>query len=321
MPNRPTESHFETATIERLVRLGYRHQRGNDLDRPLHSVVLPDLLRDHLRRRYPHLPAEAVEQAIQVASAPEGVTLDRRNMAFQGLLRQGHILRYEQGGEERFEHVEFIDFEQPDRNDFLVVSQLPIQGAAGGTGNSRRPDLIVYVNGLPLVVFELKSPWDEYADVGGAYNQLGHYTVDIPQLFNFNAFCVISDGNTTLHGMNSAGFEWFSPWKSIDGREVEPNTTGSMKTLIEGLFPKARLLDYVRNFIVHEVVNDKITKKGARYHQFFAVRFAVGEARRCHLAHPGLRQEPGDGLPDRYSAPLAGSEPLGRASGRPDGPG
>lgn len=216
MPTHPTESLFEAATIERLVRLGYRHQHGNDLDRPLHTVVLPDLLRAHLRRRYPHLPAEAVEQAIQVASAPEGVTLDRRNMAFQRLLRQGHILRYDQGGEERFEHIDFIDFERPDLNDFLVVSQLPIQAAAGGTGNSRRPDLVVYVNGLPLVVFELKRPWDEYADVGGAHNQLGHYTVDIPQLFNFNAFCVISDGNTTLHGMHSAGFEWFSPWKFID---------------------------------------------------------------------------------------------------------
>jgi type I restriction enzyme R subunit len=102
--------------------------------------------------------------------------------------------------------------------------------------------------------------------------------VDIPQLFNFNAFCVVSDGVTTLHGMHSAGFEWYAPWKSIDGEHVEPDTASSMKTLIEGLFPKERLLDYVRNFIVHEVVNDVFTKKGAKYHQFFAVRFAVRRA-------------------------------------------
>ena len=158
-------------------------------------------------------------------------------------------------GEERFEHIDFLDYERPELNDFLVVNQLAIQGgSASSPGNTRRPDVVVYVNGLPLVVFEQKSPWDEYADVVGAHHQLGHYTVDIPQLFNFNALCVVSDGDTTLHGLHAAGFEWFAPWKSIDGLTVEPNTTGSMKTLIEGLFSKDRLLDYVRNFIVHEVV-------------------------------------------------------------------
>jgi type I restriction enzyme R subunit len=284
MTHQPTESQFEETTIERLQRLGYRTQYGGEIERPLHTVVLPDPLRDHLRRRYPHLPDEAIEQAIQVVSAPEGVNLDRRNMAFQRLFRAGYILRYEQNGEEKFEHIYFADFEHPELNDFLVVNQLTIQGTplgGIGVGNTRRPDLIVYVNGLPLVVFELKSPWDEYADAAGAYNQLGHYSVDIPQLFNFNAFCVASDGITTLHGVHSTGFEWFAPWKSIDGVQVEPDTTGGMKTLIEGLFPKDRLLDYVRNFIVHEVVNEQITKKGARYHQFFAVRFAVEQALRA----------------------------------------
>jgi type I restriction enzyme R subunit len=282
--NQPGESQFEETTLERLKRLGYRTQYGGDIERPLHTVVLPGPLRDHLRRRYPHLPPEAVEQAVQAVSAPEGVNLDRRNMAFQRMLRQGLILRYEQDGEERFEHVYFADFDHPELNDFLVVNQLTIQGAAAGgvdPGNTRRPDLIVYVNGLPLVVFELKNPWDEYADAAGAYNQIGHYTVDVPQLFNFNAFCVVSDGVTTLHGVHSAGFEWFAPWKSVDGVQVEPETTGSMKTLIEGLFPKDRLLDYVRSFIVHEVVSDKITKKAARYHQYFAVRFAVEQALRA----------------------------------------
>ncbi len=276
----PTESTFELATIHRLQDLGYRTLHASAVDRPLHAVVLEGPLRDYLRRRYAHLPAAAIEQAIQVISAPEGATLDRRNMAFQRLLREGYTLRYEAAdGEEKHEHLYFLDFERPEMNDFLVVNQLTVQGGApGNPGNTRRPDLVVYVNGLPLVVFELKNPWDEYVDVAGAHNQIGHYTVDIPQLFNFNAFCVVSDGITTLHGMHAAGFEWFAPWKSIDGVTVEPNTTGSMKTLIEGLFPKDRLLDYVRNFIVHEVVNERITKKGARYHQFFAVRFAVHKA-------------------------------------------
>ncbi len=276
MPNLPNESQFEQTTIERLKRLGYRYQHGGDIERALHTVVLEDLLRDHLRRRYNHLPPTAIELAVQVARDPEGVDLDRRNLHFFRLFRQGYELRYTQDDEERFEHIYFVDFERPEQNDFLVVNQLSIQGAANSAAaNTRRPDLILYINGLPLVVFELKSPWDEYADVGGAYNQIGHYTVAIPQLFNFNAFCVVSDGNTTLHGMYGAGFEWFAPWKSVDGIRVEPNTTGSMKTLIEGLFPKDRLLDYLRNFFLHEVVNDRLTTKGAKYHQFFAVRLAV----------------------------------------------
>jgi type I restriction enzyme R subunit len=278
---KPTESTFEQATIQRLQALGYRHIHGRDLERALHQVALVDELRDYLQRRYRHLPADAIEQAVRVIASPEGLTLDRRNLHVQRLLREGHILRYEVDGEERFEHIYFLDFEnhQPELNNFLVVDQLTVQGAAGGgPGNTRRTDLIVYVNGLPLVLFELKNPWSEYADVGGAYNQIGHYVNDIPQLFNFNAFCVISDGSATLHGMYNAGFEWFSPWKSIDGVSVEPAATGSMKTLIEGLFPKARLLDYVRNYIVHEVVNDRITKKGARYHQYFAVTFAARNA-------------------------------------------
>ncbi len=280
MTTTPTESTFELATIQRLQALGYRYLHASAIDRPLHAVVLEGLLRDYLRRRYAHLPAAAIEQAIQVISAPEGATLDRRNMAFQRLLREGYTLRYEaEGGEERHEHLYFLNFERPELNDFLVVNQLTVQGGGpGNPGNTRRPDLVIYVNGLPLVVFELKNPWDAYADVAGAHNQLGHYTVDIPQLFAFNAFCIVSDGNTTLHGMHTAAFEWFAPWKSIDGVTVEPNTTGSMKTLIEGLFPKERLLDYVRNYVVHEEVNERITKKGAKYHQFFAVRFAVEKA-------------------------------------------
>ena len=106
----------------------------------------------------------------------------------------------------------------------------------------------------------------------------------IPQLFNFNGFCVVSDGNETLHGVHSAGLEWYAAWKSIDGRTVEPATTASTKMLIEGLFPKERLLNYLRNFLVHEVVNDKITKKASKYHQFFAVNFAVTQAVRAMQA-------------------------------------
>ena len=163
-----------------------------------------------------------------------------------------------------------IDWENPENNEFLVANQFPIHGR-----NDRRPDLVLFVNGLPLAVFELKNPYSEEPTVQGAWNQIQHYRNDIPQLFDYNALTVISDGVSTLHGMWTANEEWYAPWKSIDGTTVEPTTTGSMKTLLEGLFPPKRLLSYIRDFIVFQVVNDRITKKGAKYHQFFAVRLAA----------------------------------------------
>lgn len=277
------ENTFEYTTIDRLKALGYRYQHGKYIKRELHTVLLPDLLRAHLQRRYYDLPPAAIEAAIEQFSRPAGVTLERRNREFQRLFRDGIIIRYEDPTtrEEKYRHLYAIDFDRPEENDFLVVNQLTVQGSSKAgldVGNTRRPDMVVYINGLPLVLFELKNPYDPYPDVNGAHNQLAHYITDIPQLFDHNGFCVISDGNTTLQGMAGASMEWYAPWKSINGTDVEADTTGSMKTLIEGLFPKARLLDYLRHFIVHEEVNDTITKKGAKYHQFFAVRAAVPRA-------------------------------------------
>jgi type I restriction enzyme R subunit len=280
MPNIGTESQFEETTIDRLKALGYRYEYGGHVDRPnKQAVVLVEVLRDYLRRRYRHLPTEAIQQAIDSSTNPAGVNTGRRNMAFQERFRDGFILNYEEVGEPKSSHIYLADFERPELNDFLVVNQLRIDGP--GTGNSRVPDLIVYLNGLPLVVFELKNPWNPEATIDDAYNQLQHYTHLIPQLFDFNGFCVISDERHTHHGVHSAGFEWFAAWKSIDGREVEPPTTSTMKTLLEGLFRKERLLNYLRHFIVHEVASERLIKKGARYHQFFATNFAVEQALRA----------------------------------------
>ncbi len=289
MPNTGTESQFEETVIDRLKAIGYRYQYGPEL--PIdhsQSVVLTAALREYLVRRYRHLPPNVIDSAIEQISNPEGLTTERRNMAFQALFRAGLTLNYEADGQEKSEHIHLADFERPELNDFLVVNQLTIHGL-GHAANDRRPDLIIYLNGLPLVVFELKNPWHPKPTVDDAHNQLGHYRNDIAQLFNFNGFCVVSDGNETLHGVHSAGLEWYAAWKSIDGRSVEPATTATTKMLIEGLFPKARLLNYLRNFIVHEVVNDKITKKAAKYHQFFAVNFAVTQAVRAMQADADKR--------------------------------
>jgi len=266
-----TESQFELTTIERLERLGYHFLPGPDLTRAPDEVVLRDVLRANLLRRYPDLPEAALEMAVGQVARPDGVDTLRRNLAFHKLLREGFHLRVRlDDGHEQDRHLYAIDWADVGRNDFHVVNQLPIAGR-----NDRRPDILIYVNGLPLVLFELKNPYSDIPNYLDALNQIQHYIVDTPQLFDFNALCVVSDGVDTLHGVWTANEEWYAPWKSIDGEHVEAGTTGSMKSLIEGLFPHDRLLAYVRDFIVFEVANEKIVKKGAKYHQFFAVRKAV----------------------------------------------
>jgi type I restriction enzyme R subunit len=271
MPPRGTESTFELTTLQRLDALKYQHAFGMDIERPREEVVLRDVLHHFLAGRYPDLPPAAIEQAVRTFSKPEGVDTLHRNLAFHQMLTRGLELKVEfPDGRVEHRHVYAVNWDEPHKNDVQAINQFPIHGQ-----NDRRPDVIIFVNGLPLVVFELKNPYDEKPTVDDAFNQVQHYTYEIPQLFDYNALVVISDGVTTLHGVWTAGREWYSPWKSIDGFEIEPNTTGSMKTLIEGLFPKDRLLAYIRDFIVFETVNDKVTKKAARYHQFFAVRLAV----------------------------------------------
>lgn len=274
MSHRGTETEFELTTIERLERLGYRHRHGDDLERASDEVVLKDALRRSLSARYPDLPRRALDEAVRRFARPDGVDTMRRNMAFHGNLTRGIEIKIEHtDGRVEHRHIYAIDWDNPDANEFLVVNQLSVSGS-----NDRRPDIVVYVNGLPLCLFELKNPYDEHPTVDDALNQIAHYRHHIPQIFEFNGITVVSDGITTLHGMWSSHAEWFAPWKSIDGIRNEANTTGSMKTLIEGLFPKDRLLAYVRDFIVFESANEVISKKGAKYHQFFAVRIAAQKA-------------------------------------------
>lgn len=273
------ESDFEETTIERLKRIGYDYlHAGNLFGRTnLHEVVLQDRLEGFLRRAYPAIPSYEIPILASLFMNPDGVTLIQRNEAFHEMLTKGIDFSYEKGIEKFFQHVYPIDWSNPEANDFLVVNQLAIDGRM-----ARRPDIIVYVNGLPLVVFELKSPYKEDATVEDAYTQITNYTSDISQLFNFIAFSVISDGTTTLHGMPGAPIDYFAAWKSIDGNTVDNNITNSMKTMIEGMFPKDRLLAYIRNFIFFmRDQKGQVTKIGGKYHQFFGVQFAVQESVRA----------------------------------------
>lgn len=269
------ESDFEETTIERLRKLGYEYIPAHELysRASLLEVVLRDRLEAFLRRKYPEVPTGPLATRL---TTPDGLTWQQRNQRFHQALVKGMDFSYEVGNETRYAHVTPIDWENPENNYFVVVNQLAIEGKM-----ARRPDVIVYVNGLPLILFELKSPFDEKTSVTDAFTQIQNYTYDITQLFDYNAFSVISDGTATLHGMPGAPIDYFAAWKSIDGRTVDNNVASSMRTLIEGLFPKDRLLQYIRDFIVFMDDGKKTIKIGAKYHQFFGVRFAVEEAIRA----------------------------------------
>jgi len=174
--HRGTESDFELTTIERLEQLGYKHTVGVEIDRPHTEVVLKDFLESALRRRYPELPDTSVKEAVARLSRPQGTDLTRRNFDFHGLLIRGFDVPIEMAdGSKVFRHIHAIDWENPNANDFVVVNQLPVHGQ-----NDRRPDLVVYVNGLPLALFELKNPWHPNPTVEHALNQIAHYSNDIP---------------------------------------------------------------------------------------------------------------------------------------------
>ncbi|KPV43825.1 type I restriction endonuclease subunit R [Alicyclobacillus ferrooxydans] len=269
------ESDFEETTIERLKILGYEHLPAHEIytRTDLSEVVLLDRLHKFLSQRYPGLPTSDVASQLTTV---DGLTLYQRNQRFHEVLVKGIDFAHEVNGSTEYTHVTPVDWEHPESNDFVIVNQLPIQGRM-----ARRPDMIVYVNGIPLVIFELKSPYKEAATVEDAYTQITNYMTDISQLFNYTAFCVVSDGGQTYHGMPGASLEYFAAWKSIDGRTVDNNIANSMRTMIEGLFPKDRLLAYIHDFIVFMDDGRKTIKIGAKYHQFFGVRFAVQEAIRA----------------------------------------
>jgi len=272
-----TEANIEQACIDWLEDLGYTHKLGTSLPQNNVSVVLKEELAVFISRQYPQLPTDIQELAVASFTHNIGADLDHRNRDFHLKLTKGVELPYEDAtGAEKAVHIYPIDFENPENNSFWAVNQFSITGK-----NKRRPDIIIYINGLPLIVFELKNWYDEHTNIKEAFNQIQHYKKDIPLLFEYNALTIISDGNEAQHGMYSSGQEWFAAWKSIDGKTTYNEEDFQMHTLLFGLFPKARILNYIKNFIFHEDHNGTLIKKGAKYHQFFGVTYAVAAAQKA----------------------------------------
>ena len=296
-----TEADVEEAALEWLAALGWQTAHGPDIapgapgaERADYSVVvLERRLRDALARLNPNLPRDALDDAFRKLTRPEGSTLEARNRAFHRLLVLGVNVGYRTNGDTiQYAQAAVIDYDNPAANDFLAVNQVTVTERE----HTRRPDVVLFVNGLPLGVIELKNPADEDADIWTAWQQLQTYKAELPSLFSMNEMLIVSDGTEARLGTLTAGREWFKPWRTVSGEGLADVTALELRVLLEGVCAPERLLPLLRDFIVFEDDGSGVlAKKMAGYHQFHAVRTAVAETLRAARmqAPSGVAEEPG----------------------------
>ena len=282
-----TEADVEQAALDWLVSLGWRVAHGRDIapDTPdaerfdYGQVVLERRLRDALAALNPGLPASVMDYAFRRLTRPEGSTLEARNRAFHRMLVDGVTVEHRDGeGRIRGAQVRVIDFEVPPNNDWLAVNQFTVTE----NRNTRRPDVVLFVNGLPLGVIELKNPADEDATIWTAWQQLQTYKAELPSLFSMNEALMVSDGTEARLGTLTSGREWFKPWRTVTGETLADPHLTELQVMLEGILEPHRFLALVRDFIVFEDDGSgALVKKMAGYHQFHAVRVAVGETLRA----------------------------------------
>ena len=311
-----TESVVEDATLAWLEQLGYAVLYGPEIavgedaaersDPSFRDVVLGGRLGQALSRLNPDLPPEALEDAYRKLTRIDAPSLVERNRALHRMLVDGVTVEYRRrDGSIAGAQALAIDFEAPERNDWLAVNQFSV---AEGE-RLRRADVVLFVNGLPLAVIELKNPADENATVSSAYQQLQTYQAEIPALFTYTAALVASDGVQARIGSLGAGSEWFKPWRTISGRADADSHLTELQVVLEGVFEKRRFLDLIRHFIVFEDFGPGgLVKKMAGYHQFHAVNAAVEETLRASVAiledrgaegHLSAAERPGGAPGDR----------------------
>lgn len=274
-----TEDQLEQLCLDWFREGGYEYAFGPDIAYDgkapervdYREVILNDRLLSSIQQINSHIPQTAFEEVVHILSKPLHPTLIRNNHAFHRLLIDGVKIEFNDGDEKKTDHVQLIDFNNPNNNQFLVVNQFTVQG----TKMNRRPDLVVFINGLPIGVLELKNPADEGADVWDAFNQLQTYREEITDLFVFNEALVISDGITARIGSLTANKERFMPWRTIRNEDDKPLLEYDLEKVVKGFFNRELLLDYLRYFVLFEKDGDDIIKKIAGYHQFHAVREAV----------------------------------------------
>lgn len=265
-----TEAHFENAILELMHdKLGYERIYGPDVERDYTEPLHLEIVRQSLFDINPSLAKEAIDEAIVKIRNIENGSLVQRNEVFTDYMQNGVEVNYFDGKDQCSTRVRLIDYDTPLRNNFTVANQWTVEEKS-----VRRADIIVFVNGFPLVVVELKSPSRENTDVSEAYAQLRNYMQEIPSLFVYNAFCVMSDMSTSKVGTITAGEDRFMEWKTADGTR-EDTRYANFDVLFAGIFDKARLIEILHGFICFSKDEKQSAKILAGYHQFFAVRKAV----------------------------------------------
>lgn len=312
------ESDIEQMAIEQLQAIGYRHVYGVDIEpsgiKPLRAysqVLLQDNVLQAIATINPQLTPEQCLEAYQRISQHNQLTTPNNvsnNLAFHRLLTEGIALEIHKDGNTQGEQVWLIDWNEPSNNEFLVINQLTITHDSPKGKYKRRPDLILYINGIPLVVIELKNATDANATIQGAYNQIQTYQDQIPQLFTYNAFCVVSDGLEAKAGTLSADFSRYMTWKTKTGDTEAHRHEPQLNVLIQGLLNPVTLLDMVRHFIVFEasktedkngIITISNIKKMAAYHQYYAVNKAVLSTIRASSENSDEDDTPEDNLSNK----------------------
>lgn len=291
-----TEEKLEEAAIEVLQELNYQYIFAPDFSsdgphperRDYREVILAQRVKDALFKNNRDLPQEALDEAFRQIIAFNSPMLEENNRYLHQLLVEGIEVSFREGNINRTKKAFLIDFDHPEKNDFLAVNQFTIV-----EHEERRPDILLFINGLPLVVIELKSATDENVGIDNAYEQIQTYKRDIPSLFNYNAFCILSDGINAKAGTITANQERFMNWRTIDGMTIELLDVPQYEVMLRGMLGKERILDIIQNFILFQEtkveekdeegikIGDKktIAKILAAYHQYFAVKKAVEKAK------------------------------------------
>ncbi|MCP4693326.1 MAG: type I restriction endonuclease subunit R, partial [Desulfobacterales bacterium] len=333
MKDKITEDAIEKFAVELLEQRGWEYLHAPSIApdgdaperRSFEDVLLMGRLRKAVGRINPAIPPDSREEAVKRIQRLNSPELIANNESFHRMLTEGITVNFQKGGYSRGDLVWLVDFKYPENNDFVVSNQFTIVE----NNVRKRPDVILFINGLPLVVMELKNAADENATVRSAFKQLRTYKRAIPGLFTYNGVMIVSDGLEARAGSISAEFSRFMAWKTADGKVEASPLIGQLETLIKGMLDKKTLLDLIRHFIVFEkskkedretgVITIRTVKKLASYHQYYAVDRAVTSTLRAS----GWRRSGGEGYngfsvgssPASYGLPGVAAQPVGDRKG------
>lgn len=274
--NPVNENAYESSIIELFEDMGYTHVYGPDIeDRDFYSPLYDDVLVNALYKINPKLPESAIKEALYKLKNFENAELAQKNKLFMDYLQNGITVRYTEKGEPKDTIVYLIDYTNPENNSFIIANQWTFV-----ENSEKRPDILLFINGLPLVLMELKSPSREETDASAAYRQIQNYKHEIQSMFIYNAICVMSDLLISEAGTITSGEDRFMEWKTVDG-SYENTQYAQFDTFFKGIFQKERLLDILKNFICISNENKGLVKIMAAYHQYFAVKKAIASTKKA----------------------------------------